>query len=139
MWTEKLKFTLQKNHEGTSSKETKKKKIGNWAEVATQKHLQEQGLKTQACNYNCPLGEIDLIMLDKDQLVFIEVRFRKNSAYGSAIESVAAHKQKKIIKAAQHYLQATKLTQKVSCRFDVVGVELNNNQPKFEWIKNAFY
>jgi putative endonuclease len=119
---------------------TVKKKIGDWAETTAKHHLEKHGLKLETCNYNCSLGEIDLILTDKDQLVFVEVRFRKSSSHGSALESVGLSKQKKVIKAAQYYLQEKRLTDKISCRFDVIGIQKDNNgNPNIQWIKNAFY
>ena len=51
-------------------------------------YLLNQGLTLHLQNYHCRFGEIDLIMLDKETLVFIEVRFRQNEDYGSSIETV---------------------------------------------------
>lgn len=114
---------------------TRAKKIGNFAEELACNYLIEQNLKLIIRNYYCRLGEIDLIMQDKDDLVFIEVRYRNNILFGSGAESVTTSKQAKLIKTAQFYLQQKKLIDKISCRFDVVSVI---NKEKIEWIKNAF-
>jgi len=108
---------------------------GEQAERQAEAFLLKQGLTLRERNYRCSGGEIDLIMVDADQLVFVEVRFRKQSAYGSPLESVGAQKQQKLHTAAQHYLQHHKLSEKVSCRFDVVGLSPNN---QCNWIQNAF-
>ncbi|MGH1472388.1 MAG: YraN family protein [Cellvibrionaceae bacterium] len=139
MWKETLQRVLHNSQKNSSLKNAKKMHIGHWAEKATSEYLQRQGLTLETCNFNCQLGEIDLIMRDGNQLVFVEVRFRKNTHYGSAIESVGIQKQKKIIKAAQCYLLEKKAPQTLSCRFDVMGVNITNGIPYFEWIKNAFY
>jgi putative endonuclease len=109
---------------------------GIQAEKSAEAFLQKQGLTLIERNYRNKLGEIDLIMHENEILVFIEVRYRENSEYGSGIESVTYHKQQKIIKAAQYYLQVHQLTEKVQCRFDVIGIGKDHSQ--VEWVKNAF-
>ncbi|MDE1462778.1 YraN family protein [Spartinivicinus poritis] len=102
-----------------------------------QRHLEAQGLKTIQCNFRCKVGELDLIMKDGSSVVFVEVRFRKNQAYGSPASTVTPHKQHKIIKAAQYYLMMKKLN--VPCRFDVVSITQDSQQqPHIDWIPNAF-
>ncbi|MBE8189304.1 MAG: YraN family protein [Candidatus Thioglobus sp.] len=117
-----------------------KRQIGNQAETIALKYLSKQGLKFITQNYLTPLGEIDLIMLDKadNELVFIEVRYRQNTKFGDAAETVNYKKQAKITKTAQHYLQHQQKYENFTCRFDVVGVESDLKYPKINWIKNAF-
>ena len=80
------------------------------------------------------MGEIDLIMLDGDTLVFIEVRFRKNNHFGGGLGSITLTKQKKIIKTARHYL--FQLNEEPFCRFDAISLDSTTNPP--QWIKGAF-
>ena len=82
--------------------------------------LQARGLRLRERNYRSRRGEIDLIMQDGDQLVFVEVRYRNSSRYGSAAESVTAAKQTRLISAASQYLQGQRHTQ--ACRFDVLAI-----------------
>lgn len=110
-------------------------KKGEAAEQAALKYLQQQGLRLITRNYRCRQGEIDLIMADGNQLAFIEVRYRKNSLFGSAAESVTTAKQRRIIAAASHYL--TSSGKNMNCRFDVVALS-GDQGGKFEWIQNAF-
>ncbi|MDH3343051.1 MAG: YraN family protein, partial [Gammaproteobacteria bacterium] len=70
--------------------------IGQQAENACCKYLQQHGLKLLERNYRGPRGEIDLIMQDGTTLVFVEVRFRKNHYYGDGLESVNSQKQQRI-------------------------------------------
>src|SRR5579863_8818519 len=93
--------------------------IGQQAEERAYTFLEKKGLTLLARNYRCKLGEIDLIMRDTQHIVFVEVRHRSSNAFGSAIESVTAIKQRKIIKTAAHYLLTQKWFDKVSCRFDI--------------------
>lgn len=108
---------------------------GLQAEILACEYLSAQGLKLITRNYRVSCGEIDLIMWDNDYLVFIEVRFRQDTDYGSGIETITKSKQNRIIKAALFYLQQEKLLDKVLCRFDVIGM---GAAEKIEWIKNAF-
>ncbi|MGC1854997.1 MAG: YraN family protein [Candidatus Aquirickettsiella sp.] len=123
------------------------KKLGNQIEALVCDYLQQQKLKLVARNFRCRLGEIDLIMYDQSILVFIEVRYRQHRNFGSSLESVNFIKQNKIIKTAEYYLSSKQLSEKIACRFDVVGVEPTTEKlskiskldsAQVEWIKNAF-
>jgi putative endonuclease len=117
-------------------------KQGEDAENACRVYLRSQGLKLVETNFSCRHGEIDIIMLDKNMLVFVEVRFRKNSHFGGGLESVTASKQHKLRRTAELFLQ--KNPQHENARFDVVSMSKNNqtNDDKqayhFDWIQNAF-
>ncbi len=115
-----------------------KKKLGGVAEQKACAFLEARGLKLIARNYRSRMGEIDLIMQDNrhhnDEIVFVEVRSRAYSYYGTAIESINKTKQQKVIKSAMSYLQKQNWLDKIDCRFDVVGVSPTH----IEWIKDAF-
>jgi len=117
-----------------------KRRVGNKAETLALDHLIQQGLSLIEQNYLTKLGEIDIIMLDKitDTLVFVEVRYRKNTSHGTSIETVTHSKQQKLIRAAQQYLQKHPTYQHFLCRFDVVGVESDLKYPTITWIQSAF-
>ncbi len=112
--------------------------IGKKHEAIAEQFLIRQGLTLKERNYHCRRGEIDLIMNEADTLVFVEVRYRKHSAYGSASESVDLRKQQKLIKAAQYYLLKQYRHNEPPCRFDVVAIEGNNPKNPLEWLPNAF-
>lgn len=112
------------------------RKIGLAIEQQAQAYLEAQGLKWVSSNYQCRLGEIDLIMREGDYLVFIEVRARSSAMYGGAAASITYGKRQKIIKTASHYLLSNKLTDKQPTRFDVLSFE--GEIPQINWIKNAF-
>ena len=114
------------------------KQIGQQQELQACNYLIAQGLQLLEQNYRCKSGEIDLVMADQDTLVFVEVRHRKQNDYGNGLESITRSKQRKIISAAQHYLQAYNLTNKFACRFDIVITKPTNDQ-QFLWIKDAFW
>lgn len=117
-----------------------KRQVGNQAEDIALKYLIQQGLELIEQNYLTKVGEIDIIMLDKVEqvLVFIEVRYRKNTRFGSATDTVTPSKQTKIIRSAQRYLQQHNEFDEFICRFDVVGIESDLKYPKINWIKDAF-
>ncbi|MDX1695678.1 MAG: YraN family protein [Ketobacteraceae bacterium] len=109
-------------------------------EQKARRHLEAAGLHFREANYTCRMGEIDLIMLDQHTLVFVEVRYREHSDFCNPLETVTRTKQRKLIKAASHYLLTRIKSHDVPCRFDVVGItSANNEQLRIEWIKNAFY
>lgn len=78
-------------------------------------------------------------MLDGDTVVFVEVRARRHSAWGGAVESVDRRKQEKLIIAATLFLQQQSRWAKHPCRFDVVAIDTGSeNHPRLNWIRNAF-
>ena len=110
--------------------------MGFKAEEYARDYLIQHGLVLRASNYRCRLGEIDLIMQDGVYLVFVEVRSRRSSSHGNALESVTRTKQEKLIKTAALYLLANKLHEKYPVRFDVIS--LQGQPPEMTWVKNAF-
>jgi putative endonuclease len=105
------------------------------SEKIAETFLISQGLKLVANNYHCRYGEIDLIMQESKTLVFIEVRLRTNTRFGSAAASITHQKQQKLIHTAQHYLQQNKLN--LACRFDALLLN-KADQANIQWIRNAF-
>ncbi len=110
--------------------------IGTKAEQVAADYLVGKGLKTVQTNYHCRRGEIDLIMQHQDVLVFVEVRYRKNDLFGSALESITANKQKKIGLAANQFINQFN-RHKQPCRFDVVAIT-GRSMESINWLQNAF-
>lgn len=104
---------------------------GYEAEQAAEKYLQKQGLVALARNITFKTGEIDLIMQEGDTLVFVEVRYRKSSLFGSPAETVTPSKQKKLIQTALLYCQRKGVTS--PWRIDVI--EITGSQ--INWIPSA--
>lgn len=111
----------------------KTREKGDKAEQLALRYLRRQGLKHLQSNFRSRFGEIDLIMLDRETLVFVEVRYRKLQTYGGGAASVNRHKQQRLIKTGLTYLQ--RHNNEAVCRFDVVSVE---DKGQIEWIRNAF-
>ncbi len=111
---------------------------GQRAEQAASKWLQQRGLRLLQRNYRCRFGELDLIMLQAECLVFVEVRCRAGNAYGGALASVTHSKQKKLQRAAQHFLQRHSNHRHRPVRFDVVALTGSPENQKFDWLQQAF-
>lgn len=133
----KANKVLRKVFKKSAPDKNSKRDDGQYFETKACAYLKQQGLKLMARNVNFPTGEIDLIMQDGAQLVFVEVRFRQHKEFGGAAASVDWHKQNKLIKTAQLYLQQQFGNQPPSCRFDVIAIEGSKAQFEVSWIKNA--
>lgn len=112
------------------------KKIGTGGEERAAKFLSRQGYRILERNYRTPFGEIDLIALDRDELVFVEVKTRTNDVFGSPELAVNPRKQGRMIRAALGYIKSKKLHQ-VPCRFDVIAIS-QTTEKEMEHIKDAF-
>lgn len=108
--------------------------IGYQAEQIARTYLQQNGLTFFTQNYHCRQGEIDLIMLDNDEWVFVEVKYRRENAYGQAVEYFHHHKRKKVERAMQQFLHDRRLNPSiVAHRIDVVAIDHDNVQ----WLKGV--
>jgi len=112
--------------------------LGEATENAAFAWLQRQGLVGIEKNFRCRGGEIDLIMLHRDELVFVEVRLRSRTDFGSGAESVTPRKQQRIICAAHYFLAMHARWRNYPCRFDVVAAATTNQQRDWQWLQNAF-
>ena len=114
---------------------TPKQRAGDAAEDAAAKHLAAAGCRIVARNARYRDGEVDLIARERDVLVFVEVRMRVSLRFGGAAVSVNTLKQKRIARAAQHWLLGEYGERWPACRFDVVTVDGSGT---IEWIRDAF-
>jgi putative endonuclease len=89
-------------------------------------------------NFRSRYGEIDLVMNDGRSLVFVEVRYRRNDAFGSGAESVDRRKQSRLTACAQYYLQKYPGAAQRPCRFDVVSVSGAPQERNIDWVRDAF-
>lgn len=102
-------------------------------------YLQTNGCIILEYNFHCKYGEVDLICKDQNDLVFVEVRYRKNIQYGSPAETINYIKQRKIILTAEHYLFKNSWSINLPCRIDVIAISGNISNVDVEWIQNAIY
>jgi putative endonuclease len=108
---------------------------GENAEQQACDFLLSQGLTLIERNFRCYYGELDLIMQDGKTRVIVEVRYRKNAKFGSALESVTKAKQSKLINATEIYLNSLQSEGLLPIRFDVVGI---SGDGQLQWVKNSF-
>jgi putative endonuclease len=109
------------------------RKKGFEQEAKAAKFLKKEGYKILERNFASPLGEIDIVARHEKCLVFVEVRFRKSSDFGSAKESVDYSKRKKIIKTAGIYLKSRNIKD-IPIRFDIAAMD----EKGIEIVQNAF-
>ncbi len=131
------------NKDKPTDNRTVKRKVGDEKERLAEDFLLQQGFTLIERNFFCKMGEIDLIMKDKDYLVFIEVRYRESQEFGGALASITAGKQRKLRRTAEFYLLQAFGNTPPPCRFDVIAIEggLNpkgNSEDEIHWISNAF-
>jgi putative endonuclease len=110
--------------------------LGDAGERAAARYLRRAGLRVITRGYRTPLGEIDLIARDRDTLVFVEVKTRRQ---GQPAEAVTPEKQRRLTNAAHQFLHRFRLRGH-PCRFDVVAVVWPEESlpPRIEHIPNAF-
>jgi len=111
--------------------------LGKEGERIAERFLKKKGYKLVERNYRCAAGEIDLILLDRRVIVFVEVKTRTGHGFGTPLEAVEFRKQRKMIHAGQYFLSAKGLHQR-EARFDVVGISWPQSEPLVEHIENAF-
>ena len=113
--------------------------VGAKAEQLALDYLCEYGLRCLTRNFRCRFGEIDLILLDDDCLVFVEVRYRSRNRYADAAMSVGKAKQRKIILTASYFLRGRINFANAVMRFDVVAIDsAAEGQYTIQWLKDAF-
>ncbi|MCX5857166.1 MAG: YraN family protein [Deltaproteobacteria bacterium] len=118
-------------------KDMRRIRMGKLGEDLAVAYLQKAGYRILAQNYRCLYGEVDIIALDGDFIVFIEVKSRKSERFGQPQEAVGLEKQKKLSRISLHYLQQKRLENR-NARFDVMAVKLLPDGTRIELIRNAF-
>ncbi len=113
-------------------------KLGNDGEDLASTFLLSKGYKIITRNYRTKNGEIDIIAVNNEVLVFIEVKTRKSKFLESPFAAVTKRKQQQISRVAQEYLSKNKLFDK-DARFDVISISIDNaHPPEIEHLENAF-
>jgi len=118
-------------------KDTKKIITGKEGEKIAAAYLKKNGYRIIEINFRCPIGEIDIVAKEKNDLVFVEVKTRKSIDLGYPEQAVGIRKQKKMSQLALWYLQKRKIAD-TNARFDVVAVTLIPENNEVKLIKNAF-
>lgn len=111
---------------------------GSEAEQIAAEYLQQRGFRIIRQNFHFGrTGEIDIIAEDGETLVFVEVKARRNNAYGTPEEAVTPAKQRGLRRVAEGYLYVNAITDK-ECRFDVIAIEWQDEEPIIRHLPNAF-
>ena len=118
-------------------KDTKKIITGKEGEKIAAAFLKKNGYRIIEINFRCPIGEIDIVAKEKNNLVFVEVKTRKSIELGYPEQAVGIRKQKKMSQLALWYLQKRKIAE-INARFDVVAINLIPEKNEVKLIKNAF-
>lgn len=111
-----------------------KRAVGTQKELIASDFLRENNVEILEMNFRCKSGEIDIIGMDNDYLVFYEVKFRSNISYGYPEEAVNARKQHKIYQASQYFMLINNYIDNTPIRYDVISI-LGN---QIKHIRNAF-
>lgn len=109
-------------------------KEGRFWEQEAAGYLRRAGVVILEQNFRCSRGEIDLIGYHRGCLVFFEVKYRRNDAYGTPQEAVDARKRQRILLCARVYRYQKQIPQEQPVRFDVIAIQ----KGRFCWIRNAF-
>ena len=115
-----------------------RKTLGNDGEDKAAEYLKTKGYEILERNYRYARGEIDIIALYRDYIVFVEVKMRRSLKYGPPHFAVDFRKQEKIRKTALHYLACRKIFSDKKIRFDVICIQMKGGRTQLEQIENAF-
>lgn len=110
--------------------------IGKFGEETAKRFLVNKGYKILDTNFYCKRGEIDIIALDKKEIVFIEIKSRTNKEFGLPSESVTSKKIEHILKAAEYYLYIRNLENQPT-RIDVIEIYIHKTQIKINHLKQV--
>lgn len=108
------------------------------AERRAEAFLRNRGLETIARNIRCRYGELDLVMRDRETLVFVEVRLRSRGRFADGVASVDRRKQQRLLATAAWFLQREPAFSDQMIRFDVVAYDGRGLQTRPRWIRQAF-
>ena len=117
-----------------NKKSKNKRLIGAKYENLAVAKLTDEGYTILERNFSCKLGEIDIIALNKEALVFVEVKYRTNVSNGFPEEAVNYRKQRKISLCADYYCMIKGIYDNENIRFDVIAVD----DGSIRHYKNAF-
>jgi putative endonuclease len=115
---------------------TARTRLGDRGEEAARRFLQAKGYQVVAAKYRCRWGEVDLVARDGGELVFVEVRTRRSSAFGTPEESVTPAKVRHLLAACQHYLQEHQAAD-LPWRIDLVSVRMGRQGLVIHHLRHA--
>lgn len=133
-WTRRAPTSRTEHPAASSSTRSR----GARFEALAEAHLARAGCCVLVRNHRCRGGEIDLIVLDREVLVFVEVRYRRSRSHGGAAASIDARKRARIVRAASHFLLVQPAHAGRRCRFDVVAIDGEGETCSVTWLAGAF-
>ena len=103
---------------------TPRGRLGRWGEEHARRYLEGKGYTVSETNYRSRWGEVDIVALQRGELVFVEVKTRRGIAFGTPEESITAAKSQRLIATAQDYLEKNGLEQS-RWRIDLISIHLD--------------
>lgn len=110
--------------------------LGKLGEKAVIEYLQKQGYNILAHNWYCDKNEIDIIAQNNEWIIFVEVKTRSSQQWGNPEDSISEAKMKRIVDAADNYIQMNDIEK--SARFDIASVIVDNSVCNIEYFEDAF-
>ena len=120
----------QGNHGNQMNQGFRQRELGQWGERQARLHLEAIGYEMVAANFRCRAGEIDLVAIDGDELVFVEVKTRRGESFGRAEESISPVRAERLVDVAEEFLQsrsAFPYDSETPWRIDLVCVNLDGD------------
>jgi putative endonuclease len=114
-----------------------KKELGSRGEEIAARYLKEKGYRILTRNYRNRYGEVDIICTYEQSIIFVEVKTRTSTSFGSPEESITRSKREHIRKVALTYLESYSYPFK-EVRFDVIGILMDGNEPRINHLVAAF-
>jgi len=124
---------------------SQRQQVGDRYETLALKFLCDAGLELVTRNYSCRVGELDLVMRERDVIVFTEVRYRGTTRFSSAAATITPMKQQRIVRTAEYFVLHHREFQDSALRFDVVAIDQagastdrNCSNSHIQWLRDAF-
>jgi putative endonuclease len=115
-----------------------KQRLGSWGEILAEAYLKDKGLDFIGRNIHTHYGEIDLVMLDCETIVFVEVKTRTSLDFGTPEESITKKKRERMIRSAMEWMQSHPEWGGYY-RIDVLAIfgPKGDPRPEMIWFENA--
>ena len=110
--------------------------IGERGEAIAIAYLRKKGYEIKAVNWRFQKAEIDVICFHENLIVIVEVKTRTSTEFENPKEAVTIPKQKRIVNAANHYIESSNI--ELECRFDIISVLILGKKVDVEHIEDAF-
>jgi putative endonuclease len=104
---------------------TPRRRLGDQGERHARRFLERRGYRFVSANWRCPTGELDLVMRDGDELVFVEVKTRHGEGLGRAEEAISAGQGRRLLATAEWFLGSTPDLADLIWRVDLVAITLD--------------